>query len=80
MFTEILNFILDSAVTLLTSVLNILPQSPFSLISNSPIQEFLPTLNWFVPVSQIVSILQLWVTAVLTFYGYKLILRWVKAI
>jgi len=78
--TDILNFILDSATTFLTSILNLLPQSPFLAISNVAVAQWLPSLNWIIPIAEIIAILQAWVAAVLVFYSFKIIMRWIKAI
>ena len=78
--TDILNFILDSATTFLTSILNLLPQSPFLAISNVAVAQWLPSLNWIIPIAEIIAILQAWVAAVLVFYSFKIIMRWIKVI
>lgn len=61
-------------------VVNLLPDSPFKMIDNTPIQQYLGYINWFVPVSFIVSTLELWLVAVGIYYTYSVILRWAKAI
>ncbi|MFA5543613.1 MAG: hypothetical protein WDA47_07530 [Bacilli bacterium] len=60
------------------SLLSFLPDSPFTLIENSSISEYLGYINYIVPVSQIVAILQAWVVAIAVYYIYQAILRWVK--
>ena len=77
---DILNFILDSATTFLTNILNLLPQSPFLAISNVAVAQWLPSLNWIIPITEIIAILQAWGAAVLVFYSFKIIMRWIKAI
>jgi hypothetical protein len=37
-------------------------------------------INWLVPVDQIVAILTAWGSAILIYYIYVTILRWIKAI
>jgi len=75
-----INLIIKALGAVLSFVLGILPDSPFQAISNSPISEFLSTLNFFVPVSEILSIGQAWLVCVGLFYLYQIVLRWVKAI
>lgn len=75
-----INLIIKALGSVLSFVLGILPNSPFQSISNSPISEFLGTLNFFVPVSEILSIGQAWLVCVGLFYLYQIVLRWVKAI
>lgn len=64
----------------LTWVVQFLPDSPFQLINNNDVQTFMGTLNWFLPMSQIVAELQLWITAVAVYYVYQIVLRWIRAI
>ena len=64
----------------LSWVIKLLPDSPFQQINNADVQTFLGTLNWILPMSQIVAELELWISAVAIFYVYQIILRWVRAI
>ncbi len=64
----------------LTWVIQFLPDSPFQSISNTDVQSFMGTLNWIFPISEIVAILQLWISAVTIYYVYQIILRWIRAI
>jgi hypothetical protein len=61
-------------------VIGVLPDSPFRLITNSEIGEYIGYLNWIIPIQQITAILQLWLVAIGIFYIYQAILRWVKAV
>lgn len=66
---------------LLGLVLSLLPDSPFQAIStNESVQGVLGWLNYFVPVSQMLAIFQLWLTAIAIYYVYNIVLRWGKAI
>jgi len=62
------------------AVIGVLPDSPFTMISNSAIGEYIGYINWILPLQQIVAILQVWVVAIAIFYIYQAILRWVKAV
>lgn len=77
---EIVNAILSKVKNLLTWVLAFLPNSPFQAIDNSPIAQYLPYINWFLPVDFMLSTTELWLTAIATYYIYSAILRWVKAV
>lgn len=61
----------------------------YSLLPNSPFRQFiyameeipyLKNLNWFLPVSEIIAIMQIWLTAVALYYTYSAILRLVRII
>lgn len=64
----------------LTWAISCLPNSPFQQLSNSVISQYLPLLNWIFPFSFIVSTMEVWLSAVVTYYVYSAILRWTKAV
>lgn len=68
-------------LSLANAALSILPDSPFQKFLKA-IGEIpgLGYLNYFVPVSEMVVILEAWVAAIAIFYIYQLILRWIKLI
>jgi len=78
--TSIVNFILDIIAIILASISSVLPNSPFQTIDNSVIQEYLPGLNWIFPISNIVAELEVWLSAIIVFYAYQVIMRWIKMI
>lgn len=75
-----INTLIEGLGSVLTVIFSILPSSPFKLISNSPIAEYLPTLNFFIPVAEIIAITQVWLSAIGVYYLYQIVLRWIKAI
>lgn len=74
---QILSWIQDKA----TFLVNFLPLSPFrraiDLIGQIPYMEYIA---WFVPIEEIIMILMWWGSAIIIYYGYMIVLRWVKAI
>lgn len=64
----------------LAAAIALLPKSPFAMPDKGPLNDYLGYINWFVPVSQMVSILGLWVSAIATWYIVQLVMRWVKAV
>ena len=75
-----INWLFEILAQVLTWVVNLLPDSPFRLIDNSPIAPYLPIINWFIPFDFVVTTLTLWLTAIAIYYVYSVILRWVKAV
>lgn len=61
-------------------VIMLLPDSPFTMLNNSAVAEYLPYFNWVFPVSEIIATMQVWCSAITVFYIYQAYLRWVKAI
>lgn len=76
---SLIQFIIDILGKLMTGVISLLPSSPFSstLINSLP---FIDTLNWVIPFRSLLSITELWVSAIFLYLGYSVILRWVKVI
>lgn len=60
----------------LASVLSFLPGSPFAyFVSQMEDIPYLPELNWFVPVPEIIEILYLWVNSIFGLYVFRAILK-----
>lgn len=68
-----------------TEIGKLLPISPFQrFFANwdgfSVIQDYLQYVNWFVPVSTMLNMLLIWLSAIGVFYAVMAILRWVKIV
>lgn len=62
-------------------VMNLLPVSPFApYIAELGELKYLSYLNYFVPVGTCIDIALAWVTAIVLYYLYSIILRWIRAI
>lgn len=65
-------------VLILTAVLALLPTSPFvgflGLVDSVP---FVSYLNWFLPISDILAILEVWLSTVAIFYSILFALNYV---
>lgn len=66
------------------AVLSVFPNSPFqalySMSASGDLYQWLKYLNWFVPVSTFVAILELWLAGIAIYYVLQVFLRWLKAI
>ena len=62
-------------------LVKVLPESPFQKFYKA-IGEIpgLGYLNYFVPVSEMIVILESWLAAIAIFYIYQIALRWIKMI
>lgn len=72
--------LIQNAINAMTWVIELLPNSPFTTVSNADVSSYMGTLNWFVPIDKIIAELEVWLTCVIVFYAYQIILRWVRAI
>lgn len=68
-------------VLLLTLVVSLLPSSPFvgfnTLVQNLP---FLSYLNWFLPITETIVVLESWLMVVSVYYGILFLLNYVGVI
>ena len=79
-FGEIWNWICETLYDLSKSIIDLLPDSPFQMLDNSPISKYLVYINYFVDFAFIVDTLTLWLVAVAGYYTYSVILRMIKTI
>lgn len=81
MLLVLLQSILDGFAVLLSAIVAILPSSPFQGIYNITIDsDTFGYVCYFLPIPQMVSLLETWGTAVLVYYAYMIPMRWVKAV
>jgi hypothetical protein len=69
--------LLDWLEGVFAGILSFLPDSPFRLITNDAVAEYMGYINWIIPIAEIIAIMQLWITAIGIFYLYRAILKWV---
>lgn len=79
-FKEIFSWIGDQLNFVLSWVCFVLPDSPFKLLSYTPIDPYLKYINYFIPLDFMLSTLSAWGAAIGIYYGYQVLLRWIKAI
>ena len=82
-FSGIVDGINDVASKVFEAIIVLLPTSPFVNIKQylpAGFREFLGYLNYYIPISTLLSITSLWLTCVITYYIYQLVLRTVKAV
>lgn len=75
---EWMNALLDK---FLEWVLQFLPLSPFTaVIDELESVPYLGYINWLVPVGRFLKIGAAWLAAIVLYYMYSIILRWIRAI
>lgn len=78
---QIFNWLTDKLGIIVDTIMVMLPDSPFVMLQRSAsVNQVIGIVNWIVPFSQMVAILQVWLTAVAVYYVYQIILRWAKAV
>lgn len=79
LLVDLINLIIKAVGIVITTIINILPTSPFLLVDNIEL-PYLSELNWVIPFNLFLSILGYWIGAIAVYYGVQIILRWVKVI
>jgi len=74
----ILNYIISQAGLLIIFFINLLPASPFTALIPAFDSHFLRFINFVIPLPEMFAILQVYLTALLTYYGLRIVLRWLK--
>lgn len=65
----------------LAFLLSILPTSPFApIIDNLEQLQYLGYINYFVPVGICIKIGEAWLAAIVVFYLWSVVARWIKLI
>lgn len=78
--SSLLSWLFDQIQHILDWLVNVLPDSPFSALDFSSVLPILPYLNYFFPVDLALDALTAWVTSMVGYYAYSVILRWIKVI
>ena len=76
---DFVNLIIAAVGNLLNILVNILPTSPFVAFQNLEI-PYIKELNWIIPISLFISILEVWLVAIGVYLVISVGLRWVKVI
>lgn len=79
-FYALINALLTIITSLLDLIYMVFPSSPFQLIKSSGFEDILAQINYILPLSEMLTILEAWVLAIGIYYLYSIIARWVNAI
>lgn len=79
-FPNVVDWLGDQLSYILSFIVVLLPDSPFQLLSYTPISNILPYINYFIPIDFILSTLTAWGTAITIYYAYQIVLKWAKAV
>lgn len=78
-----INKIIAAIGSLITGFLDLLPNSPFAVAQtndNFILDVALPTLNWILPIQEIIIILGVVASATVLWFAISIPLRWIKAV
>lgn len=66
---------------ILSIVITLMPTSPFEryvqFFQDIP---YLQYLNWFIPIGEIVAFFEVWLSVVVVYYGYMVVMRYVNGV
>ena len=74
------NWFSDQLANTSAFVIDLLPDSPFRLLSYTPIEPYLSVMNYFIPFDFILSTASAWCICIVIVYSYKSVLRWANAV
>ena len=74
----LINKLIEQLAVVISALLNLLPDTPFKWAENLE-GDMWQFLQWIFPISGAIAHLQLFVIAVIIYYGLRIALRWVKA-
>ena len=81
---DFLSGLSSSLIQFLIGVINLLPESPFiTALADFQASNFMDLLhffNWFIPIGIFVRITGVWLSGIAVYYGYQIVLRWLKVI
>lgn len=75
---SIINRVIEAVGSAISAIFILLPNSPFLWVEEID-SEVLEAINWIIPVSAMISHIQLYVVAVAIYYALRIALRWLKA-
>lgn len=76
----IVNWFINGIASALSAVLSLLPSDPLSQVDWSAVAPYLGTVNYFIPVGAIVTLLGSYLVAVALWYLYRWVLRFIRFI
>lgn len=77
---SVTNWLTEHINELQAIIFALLPDSPFQFELPANIKELLGYINWIVPFYMVGNTLLIWTSAILVYYAYQTILRWIKSI
>lgn len=75
---EIVNGLINALGIVLTAMLSLLPSSPFNFVQNID-ADWLKAINWIFPIAEAIAMLELFLTATVSYYSIRIVLKWLKA-
>lgn len=76
---NILNWLISVIGNIISALLNVLPNSPFSF-NFSFDNKFLKAMNFVFPIQSAISHLTVYVMSVLIYYIFRVAMRWIKLV
>lgn len=78
---DFFNYVGQQFSNLGETIINALPSSPIVwLEANTQIKQYLKWVNWFIPIYQMIPVLEAWLVCVICYYVIQVILRWIKVV
>ncbi len=79
-FQSIFNCLGEKLNDVLSWIVAFLPDSPFSFLDTTALKPYLSAINYFVPLDFIIDVTLAWLSCIVLYYAYSIVMRWIKVI
>lgn len=78
---DILTTVIPFFGVIIAVILTVLPTSPLSAYINQlSTIPWLSVANWFIPIPEMIAVMETWLTAYVVYLAYKSIMKYIKVI
>lgn len=72
---DFLNTVISAVAVVISAVLSVMPNSPFTWDFSQVTSPLLKILVWVLPLQSMISVLGAWIGAIVVYYSYVVIMR-----
>jgi branched-subunit amino acid transport protein AzlD len=80
LLVTLVNKLMSALTVALAAAIALLPNTPFEVLNNSVISDYMGYINWVIPIGSMINILTAWCVAIALYYVVQIAMRWAKAI
>lgn len=79
LFSDIINSLIGSIGAILSAIISLLPSSPFTF-NFTAVSPYMKIITWIIPVTSILSLLAIYLPAVIVYYGLRVLMRYIRMV
>lgn len=78
---DVLNWVNENFHNFWDVLISVLPKCPLYYFESIPeVKKYMAYVNWFIPVESMITIATGWLSCILVYYVFQVVLRWIKVI